>query len=249
MQNNQAQYRVEPAGFWIRFAAYLIDFVIVMFALGIVNVFMNPFMEALKDTPFGKEILFQYTFADIFEYILTMVYFIALTYFTGATLGKKVLNLKVVSAEKDEKLKLFNVVYREVIGRYFSDFLGGIGYLAVVFNDEKKAIHDMLADTKVVKVIKVNPYYAYQQPMSQPAQQPVPQPVAQMMPQQPMEGQTTPKTEVENVEEPYEYTTVCPQENKMNSQEEISRQWERILNPQNEEDQPVMKEESTEGDS
>lgn len=243
---------MEPAGFWIRFAAYLIDFFIVMFALGIIGAFMEPVMKLLKDTPLSGKILFQYTLIDILDYILTMVYFVVLTYFTGATLGKKALNLKVVSVEKDGKLKLFNVIYRETIGRYFSDLFGGIGYLAVVFNDEKKAIHDMLGDTKVVKVIKLNPYYAYQQPVPQPVPQSVPQPVPQpapqsdlqeavqtesqpvpqMMPQQPLEGQSKIM---------YEYTTVQPLEENKDSQEEITRQWERVLNPQ--------KEENTEGDS
>ena len=74
------------------------------------------------------------------------------TYFTEATIGKQALKLKVISVKGDEKLKLIDVVYRETVGRFFSEMLGGIGYFVVLFNEEKKAIHDMLCDTRVVEV-------------------------------------------------------------------------------------------------
>lgn len=152
MQNHNEQETRQYAGFWIRLAAHMIDFIIVTVAFSIVESFLKLVTMALEDTALGGEILFQYTLTDIAEYIFVVVYFIIMTYFTGATLGKKLLKLKVISIKNDGKLKLLDVIYRETIGRYFSDMLGGLGYLTVAFNDEKKAIHDMLCDTRVVEV-------------------------------------------------------------------------------------------------
>lgn len=151
MQNNN-QMKCENAGFWIRFAAHMIDFVIVMTAVDILKIALDPVMTLLNETAIGGEIIFHYTLMDIVEYVLVAVYFVVMTYLTGATLGKKVLKLKVVPAKEDEKLDLFTVVYRETIGRYLSDSFLGLGYLVIVFHKEKKAIHDILCDTRVVKV-------------------------------------------------------------------------------------------------
>ena len=48
-------------------------------------------------------------------YALKVLYFIAFTYLTGTTLGKKAMNLRVVSKNPEEKLTLFNVVYLSLI--------------------------------------------------------------------------------------------------------------------------------------
>ena len=69
-------------------------------------------------------VLFSYTIKDIYLYLGGVLYYILLTYYTGTTLGKKLMNLRVV-AETGEKLTLFNVIYRETIGRFLcSLFLG-----------------------------------------------------------------------------------------------------------------------------
>lgn len=67
--------------------------------------------------------LFSYTIKDIYLYLGGVLYYILLTYYTGTTLGKKLMNLRVV-AETGEKLTLFNVIYRETIGRFLCSFLG-----------------------------------------------------------------------------------------------------------------------------
>lgn len=136
----------------MRFAAYMIDVIIVLLAFEVIHVFMIPVFKLLKDTPLGGKLFFEYTFQDIIEYILATTYFVVMTYFTGATLGKKLLKLKVISVKGDGKLKFFDVLYRETIGRYLSEAFYGILYIAIAFNDEKKAIHDMLCDTRVVEV-------------------------------------------------------------------------------------------------
>jgi uncharacterized RDD family membrane protein YckC len=79
-----------------------------------------------------------------------------MTYFCGATLGKKLLNLKVCKAN-DEKLSLFTVVYRESIGRYLSGLILFIGYILILVDSRKRGLHDILSDTLVV--YDVEPVY------------------------------------------------------------------------------------------
>lgn len=137
----------------------MIDFVIVSIVLSVINAFLGSIMLLFEDTPLGGAILFQYTLTDIVDYILTVTYFILMTYFQGATLGKKVLRLKVVSIKGNGKLTALDVIYRETIGRYLSDIFLGIGYLTIAFTDEKKAIHDMLCGTRVIGVKKEHLVY------------------------------------------------------------------------------------------
>ncbi|MEI3210571.1 MAG: RDD family protein [Lachnospiraceae bacterium] len=61
--------------------------------------------------------MFQYSLKDVALYICQVLYFIICTYETGTTFGKRVFHLKVVSA-KEERLGLFDIVYRETIGRF-----------------------------------------------------------------------------------------------------------------------------------
>ena len=228
MQNHSKQVEYVYAGFWIRFAAYMLDFVIVMIALGIINSFLGSLMMLVEDTPLGGAVLFQYTLTDIFEYILTAVYFVLMTYFHGATLGKKILKLKVVSVKEDGKLRFFDVIYRETIGRFLSDIFQGLGYLTVAFTDEKKGIHDMLCGTRVIAVKKERLVYQGNVPAE--------------------EGEEG--SVVYNEETILPYTKEESQEEEMSSiQADITEQWNRILNPQKEETTPQTEEQNIEGES
>ena len=67
----------------------------------------------------------------------------------GATLGKMALGLRVVTSEGAP------VTYARALGRYFakllSAFLCGIGYLLAAFDEQKRALHDRICDTRVVR--------------------------------------------------------------------------------------------------
>ena len=56
-----------------------------------------------------------------------------------------------VETNKGTKLKISDVLYREVIGRLLTIALFNIPYIVVVFTDKKKGLHDYIADTVVVK--------------------------------------------------------------------------------------------------
>ncbi len=141
-------------GFFARTAAYLLDWLIVGIALLITSLSATALFSDFLD---GKAILFRYTLADILRYLAARAYFVVLTYAGGQTLGKKAMNLKVVNADGTEKLSLINVIYRETIGRFLSSILK-IGYLMVGPDEEKRALHDRLCDTRVIyeKTIRIH---------------------------------------------------------------------------------------------
>lgn len=134
------------AGFGPRAAAFLIDRLLLVLALLIVRI------PALFSGG-GTAILFRFTAVDIVCYVLASVYFILLTHFTGSTLGKKVMGLRV-EKEDGSKPSAVDVIYRETIGRYLSGILN-LGYLMALADSRHRAFHDYVCDTRVVYDEKV----------------------------------------------------------------------------------------------
>ena len=175
MQNSYDNGPATCAGFWVRAAAYAIDSVIVFFGLLIVRLIMSGVMSMTEGTAFSGGILFQYTLKDIALYLVQVLSFILCTYLTGTTLGKRAMNLRVVS-EEGEKLTLLNVVYRETVGRFLSGIILYIGYIIAGIDPQKRALHDILCDTRVIYARRVKVYPVYQRPVPPvPEERPVPE--------------------------------------------------------------------------
>lgn len=151
---------LEYAGFWVRMAAYMIDSVVVFAGLLIMRLIFAGISLAGGGAITGTDILFHYSLKDIVLYALKVLYFIAFTYLTGTTLGKKAMNLRVVSKNPEEKLTLFNVVYRETVGRFLCSLPVNIGYIVAGIDSEKRGFHDLLCDTRVVYQKKIKAWMA-----------------------------------------------------------------------------------------
>ena len=138
----------------------MIDSVVVFAGLLIVRLIFAGISLAGGGAITGTDILFHYSFKDIVLYALKVLYFIAFTYLTGTTLGKKAMNLRVVSKNPEEKLTLFNVVYRETVGRFLCSLPVNIGYIVAGIDSEKRGFHDLLCDTRVVYQKKIKAWMA-----------------------------------------------------------------------------------------
>lgn len=137
------------AGFFVRLAAYLIDSLIVGAVLLLVRIPLWISSWVSPDNIIVRDFIFEYSVADILLYVLGVLYFIILTYKTGTTVGKKVLHLRVVSVE-DRKMTLFEVAFRETVGRFLSALILNVGYIMIGVQKEKRGLHDLLSDTRVV---------------------------------------------------------------------------------------------------
>ena len=154
---------MEYAGFWVRLAAYCIDIVIVWIGMLFVNLMLG-IVSIVGRGVLREEVLFQYTVKDIMLYVLQALYFILLTHGTGTTPGKRLLNLRVINADGSRELNLLDVVYRETIGRFLCGLSIGIGYIMAGVDREKRGLHDMLCDTRVIYAKKVKILPVYQAP-------------------------------------------------------------------------------------
>ena len=173
MQNNYSNQELTYAGFWVRLAAYCLDSILVFLVLLVVRLFLSGIMSLLSGTPLGGNLIFQYDLKDIVLYVFQVLYFILCTWLTGTTLGKKAMNLRVVSAENGGELKLLDVVYRETIGRFLCSLSVGIGYMVAGWDGKKRGFHDMLCDTRVIYAKRIKVYPVYQAPQPAPEDRPV----------------------------------------------------------------------------
>jgi len=142
------------AGFFVRFAAYIVDSLIIGAGLLLIKIPIW-FATAGTDHLLGREFIFEYSVLDIVYYVLRVCYFALLTYYTGATLGKKLFHLQVISSE-DRKPTLFEIAFRESVGRFLSRLIVCAGYIMVGADKRKRGLHDILSDTYVVYEHKVS---------------------------------------------------------------------------------------------
>lgn len=170
------------AGFWVRATAFIIDSLIVFGCSMVLRLPLALIGFVLPEGFLTKGIIFQFTIQDILLYILEVAYFVIMTYNTGTTVGKRLLNLRIISCENHDKLSIIDVIYRESIGRFLSGLLMGMGYILAGIDKEKRALHDVLCDTRVIYTKKIKVYPVYQRPavpynMNHPVNMPVQQPV------------------------------------------------------------------------
>ncbi|MGC4376087.1 RDD family protein [Fictibacillus sp. Mic-4] len=130
------------AGFWMRFWAFLIDLIVVA---SLNRFVLAPFFK-VENITFGPYDIF--SVEGLVTTIVLYLYYVIMTKLTGQTLGKMIMNIKVLSTT-GEPLTWGTVFFREVIGKMISKFLF-IGYIFAAFSKRKQGFHDYFADTYVV---------------------------------------------------------------------------------------------------
>lgn len=136
------------AGFGPRAAAYIIDRVLLLIPLAVSRLVFGIGSLFGGGQLVTGYFLFDHSFLDVVCWLLVSAYFVLLTWFGGATLGKMVMRLRVVR-EDGEPMRFIDILYRETIGRFLSGILC-IGYLMVLWDSRKRGFHDWLCGTCVV---------------------------------------------------------------------------------------------------
>lgn len=96
----------------------------------------------------SRMIVWVWTF-NLVGLLIMAGYFIVLEGGPGQTIGKKALNLRVVTPEGDQ-IGYLKALARYV-GRLVSALILGIGFIMIAFDGEKRALHDRMCETRVVK--------------------------------------------------------------------------------------------------
>jgi len=130
------------AGFWIRFAAHLIDFIL----LNLVEVGL----EYGISLPLGLSAVVQQVLGVILSFGLCYFYYVVIPMRRGTTLGKQVFGIYVLDASTGG---LFTK--KQAVIRLFSYLLSyaivGCGFLMAAFHPQKRALHDLIAGTVSVR--------------------------------------------------------------------------------------------------
>jgi len=150
---------VEYAGFGIRLLAWLIDFLVLLFLsfiIALISGFFIAFLLIYVSIVSADSSIVRFLSDFIGGFIgfsVTLLYFTLFwsSKFQG-TPGKIVLGLKIVDVNGN-KISYFTALIRYISTIISSLFLG-IGYLLIIFDGKKQALHDKLASTYVIKVKK-----------------------------------------------------------------------------------------------
>jgi uncharacterized RDD family membrane protein YckC len=151
------------AGFWVRFAAYLIDGLILGIPFGIVAIVLifmfGGFGMMLHRQPVEPGAAMALAAPMFLIFLLAMFFFLILQwlYFAGmesserqATFGKSVMALRVANVEG------MPISFGHATGRFFAKIVSGmipfaIGYIMAAFTEKKQALHDFIAGTLVLR--------------------------------------------------------------------------------------------------
>jgi uncharacterized RDD family membrane protein YckC len=141
------------AGFGIRFGAKFLDGLIigvpsmVIYFVVMIPYFRQQMQNHAPGTPAAPQL-----FPILFQFSFVLIQVAYQTFFLGkfgATPGKMVAKLRVVTAEGGP------LSYGRAMGRAFAELLSGmicyIGYFMVLFDSQKRALHDRICNTRVIQ--------------------------------------------------------------------------------------------------
>lgn len=131
---------LRPAGVLRRAAALLVDMAIVLALLQI-----GPLLASV----FARRALVAQAFVQAFALVVPNAYFILMHGTGGQTLGKMLLGVRVVGALGAP------IGYRHALGRQLawclSALLFGVGFAVAAARRDRRALHDVVAGTRVVR--------------------------------------------------------------------------------------------------
>jgi uncharacterized RDD family membrane protein YckC len=125
-----------PAGFWIRFAASIIDTVIVMIPLTLISYLITGHWEG-----------------DMYTTILSILYYLILpVIWTGYTIGKRIVGMRIAKVN-GEKIGIGTMLMRTIVAGIVYVITLGIGLIVSAFmiglRKDKRSLHDFIAGTYV----------------------------------------------------------------------------------------------------
>lgn len=153
VQSQQTAVQATYAGFWIRVVAAIIDGIIIGVIGGVVQIIIGGFGAAISSTGTVENsgvLAGLFSLGFFLSLGVQIAYYVGMTGAKGATLGKMIFGLKVVDTN-GQKIDYGKAALREIIGKWVSGLVFGLGYLWVAFDPKKQGWHDKIAGTLVVK--------------------------------------------------------------------------------------------------
>ena len=137
---------IEYAGFWLRFCAAIVDYVIMSVMQWIFLVGFTRSFSALSPEMANSML----PIAELSGVIISWFYSALMeSSIHQATLGKILVGIRVTDLDGRQ------ISFSQATGRHFGKYLSGlilcIGFLMAAFTEKKQALHDILAGTLVVR--------------------------------------------------------------------------------------------------
>ena len=140
---------MEYGGFWLRFLAKMVDTIILSMAGFVMGLVVGGIMATRTGKELGWAYILMQVFLMLFGMVTSAAYTIGFVGKFGATPGKMACGLKIVRPDGRP------LTYGRACGRFFAEWLSGmtlyVGYIMVGFDREKRALHDHICDTRVVR--------------------------------------------------------------------------------------------------
>ncbi len=135
-----------PGGFWIRLVAFGVDLVVIMLAQ-----FLLGFLAARRwgvdvdrsSTLQGAVVFFTLLFAVLYPTVLHTL--------TGQTVGKLLVGVRVLAVD-GEPLPPGAAFLRAVVHWFSLPFMLGLGHVLAGLRKDKRALHDLIAGSRVDRV-------------------------------------------------------------------------------------------------
>ena len=129
-----------PAGFWVRVLASAVDTVILTAVVGALVALI------WSESYFGGD---EVSWGDLLAALQDVAYFTVAVAVWRTTIAKRLLGLYVVRS--DGTRVGVGRAFERNLATYLSAALLGIGFLMVAFRRDKRGLHDLICDTRVVR--------------------------------------------------------------------------------------------------
>jgi len=150
---------VEVAGFWRRTAAGLVDFAILLATAGPLAWGLYRLMDPVPIAPGARGLdlalsLFSADFGLLLSRIgpflvMATLYFMITVFLTGRTFGQQLLSIRVVDRHGQSPSLLVTTV--RTLAQLAGTLAAALGPLWIAFDSERRAVHDVVAGTYVVR--------------------------------------------------------------------------------------------------
>jgi uncharacterized RDD family membrane protein YckC len=132
-----------PAGFWIRFVAFVVDVLVIMVAQFLLGVIAGRRWGADIDRSptFQSGVLF-------FTVVFAIAYPMVLHALVGQTVGKLLVGARVVGTD-GQPVPFGAALLRAVVHWLTIPFLLGVGHVMAGLRKDKRALHDLIAGSRV----------------------------------------------------------------------------------------------------
>jgi uncharacterized RDD family membrane protein YckC len=160
-----AETTVRPGGFWIRLVGFGVDLVVVMLAQFLLGVLAGRRWGVDADRSAalqGAVVFFTLLFAVLYPTVLYTL--------TGQTIGKLLVGVRVVATDGGP-LPPGAALLRAVVQLAMLPFLLGLGHVLAGLRKDKRALHDLIAGSRVDRVPHVRVRPAPAPPASPPPEQ------------------------------------------------------------------------------